>query len=54
MASFSDFVSNLTAFNTGVVIPFITGFFTSTIGFCFVAVCVFSVVLIGLARLLRR
>lgn len=54
MANFSDFLANITSFNTSVIIPFIVSFFTSTIGFCFIAVVVLCVVVSLLASLLYK
>ena len=53
MANFNEFVANIGAFNTSVVIPFITQFFTSTVGFAFVACVVLCVVVICLRRLMN-
>ena len=53
MSNFAQFVQNVGSFNSGVLLPFIEEFFTSTVGFCFVAVTTIVVVLIGLKRLLK-
>lgn len=49
----SDLISNISSFNTDCLLPFITGFFTSSIGLCFVGVVVIIVVLRGLASLFK-
>lgn len=53
MSNFTQFVENVGQFNSLILIPFIESFFTSTIGFAFVAVMVILFVLIGLKRLLK-
>lgn len=49
----SDLIANISAFNTGCLLPFIEGFFTSTIGITFVGTVVIIVVLRGLASLFK-
>lgn len=49
----SDLIANISSFNTNCLLPFITGFFTSTIGLCFVGTVVIVVVLRGLATLFK-
>ena len=49
----SDLIANISSFNTQCLLPFITGFFTSSIGLCFVGTVVIVVVLRGLATLFR-
>lgn len=54
MVNFTDLISNITTFNTQVLIPFIVSFFTTTIGFCFIAVVVLVVVIHLLASLMYK
>lgn len=55
MSNFTEFLTNLTDFNSSVLLPFIEEFFTNNIGFIFVAVStVFVVVFAVLARLLKH
>lgn len=49
----SEMIANISSFNTRCLLPFITGFFTSTVGLCFVGTVVIVVVLRGLATLFR-
>lgn len=49
----SNFLDNLAYFNTQVMIPFINGFFTESIGILFVGSAVVLVVLGVLLRLIR-
>ena len=54
MADFASFITMIGQFNTGVVLPFIVDFFTSTIGFTFVAVSILCVIFAGLINLLKN
>lgn len=54
MANFADLISNITTFNTQVLVPFIVSLFTSTVGFCFIAVVVLVVVIHLLAGLMYK
>lgn len=49
----ADMISNIASFNTGCLLPFIQGFFTSNIGLFFVGVVTIAVVLRGLAALVH-
>lgn len=54
MSNFTQFISDISSFNTSVVLPFINQFFTESVGFIFVAVVCFVVVMAVLARLLKH
>lgn len=54
MANFADLISNITTFNTNVLLPFIVGFFTSTVGICFIAMTCLVVVIHLLAGLMYK
>lgn len=54
MSNFSDFLSNISSFNTSVLIPFIESFFSTTIGITFVGCVSFCFVFAVVARLLRH
>lgn len=49
----ADMISNISSFNTDCLLPFIQGFFTSSLGLCFVGTVVICVVLRGLADLFK-
>lgn len=46
-----DMISNISSFNTSCLLPFIEGFFTSSLGLTFVGTVVICVVLRGLINL---
>ena len=54
MVDFASFITMIGQFNTGVVLPFIVDFFTSTVGFTFVAVSILCVIFAGLINLLKN
>lgn len=49
----ASIISDLSSFNTSCLLPFLTGFFTSSIGLFFVGVVTICVVLRGLASLFK-
>lgn len=49
----SELIVNIGLFNQHCLLPFISGFFTSTVGFCFVGTVCIVVVLRGLATLFK-
>lgn len=49
----SEMISNISSFNTDCLLPFIEGFFSSSIGITFVGTVVIIVVLRGLASLFK-
>lgn len=49
----SEMIANISSFNSSCLLPFIEGFFTSTIGITFVGTVVVVVVLRGLASLFK-
>lgn len=49
----SDMISYISSFNSDCLLPFITGFFTSSLGLFFVGVVSIVVVLKGLANLFK-